>query len=313
MATLSPLLRASDGARNRGLARRPQRIQTVVVRGLLLVSLVACGAKPPQSAWVESDGLGTSTKDSEPIVEGTPVPTADISKLDLRTLDQAKIDTLDELTLRAVLDKLGTTLPAARVALRAAKLAWHRGDRNVAQWLLSRATGAADQEAIASDASALSAQLVQPAVDPKTIAVLLPLTGKYAAIGSELKVAIQLSTSSGTTWLFLDTKGEPAGAVAAVEQARAKGAAAILGPASARRSRPRVLPRCTGFRSDSSHRPMAPIRHRACSAWSALPPTRAARSRSSRTTKASRRSACSRRATMSAATRRRHSSTRPES
>lgn len=202
---------------------------------LLALSLVvACGAKPPQSAWVERDGLGTSTRDTEPVTDGAPVATVDLSKLDLSKLDQAKIDTLDELTLRAVLDKLGTQAPAARVALRAAKLAWHRGDRSVAQWVLQRATGAADQSAIASDLGELEKQLVVPAVDPKTIAVLLPLTGKYAAIGSELKVAIQLSTSQGTNWVFIDTKGEPDGAVAAVEQAVVKGAAAILGPVGQR-------------------------------------------------------------------------------
>jgi ABC-type branched-subunit amino acid transport system substrate-binding protein len=205
------------------------------VRIAVAVLVVACGAKPPPGTWVERDGLGTSTSDPAPIVDGAPTTSGvDVSKIDLKTLDQIKIDALDELTLRAVLDKLGTTAPAARVAVRAARLAWHRGDRGVAQWVLQRATGAADQAAVAADIAALEKQMIAPAVDPKTIAVLLPLTGKYAAIGSELKVAIQLSTSQGTTWLFLDTKGDPDGAIAAVEQAKAKGAAAILGPVGER-------------------------------------------------------------------------------
>src|SRR5207253_969546 len=46
--------------------------------------------------------------------------------------------------------------------------------------------------------------------------------------------AVQLAQASGTSWLFIDTKGEPDGAVAAVEQAVAKGAAAILGPVGER-------------------------------------------------------------------------------
>jgi ABC-type branched-subunit amino acid transport system substrate-binding protein len=64
--------------------------------------------------------------------------------------------------------------------------------------------------------------------------VLLPLSGRFASIGSELKLAVQLSSATGTTWLFLDTRGEPDGAVAAVEQAMAKGAMAILGPVGER-------------------------------------------------------------------------------
>ncbi len=206
-------------------------VHTSNVRSLLVLTLVACGAKPPQGTWIERDGLGTSTRDPAPIVEGKPAtPGVDVSKIDLKTLDDAKIDSFDELTLRALLDRLGTDAPAAKVALRAARLAWHRGDRSVAQWLLQRASGAADHGAIASDASALATAMTVPGVDPKTIAVLLPLTGKYAAIGSELKLAIQLSTSSGTNWLFLDTRGDPEAAVEAVEQAIKKGAAAILGP-----------------------------------------------------------------------------------
>lgn len=204
------------------------------MRVLLLALLAACGAKAPQSAWIERDGLGTSTTDPAPVVEGAPTPTVDVSKIDLKTLDDAKLDTLDELTLRAILDRLGTAAPAAKVGLRAARLAWHRGDRNTAQFLLARAVAATDHVAIDADLTALNTSMALPHVDPKTIAVLLPLTGKYAAIGSELKLAVQLSTSQGTTWLFLDTKGDPDGAVAAVEQAYAKGAAAILGPVGER-------------------------------------------------------------------------------
>jgi biotin carboxyl carrier protein len=51
------------------------------------------------------------------------------------------------------------------------------------------------------------------------IAVLLPLTGRFASIGIELRTAIQLAPATGTTWMFLDTRGDPDAARAAVEAA----------------------------------------------------------------------------------------------
>jgi hypothetical protein len=133
-----------------------------------------------------------------------------------------------------VLDRLGDKAPAGRVALRAARLAWHRGDAATARAYLSRVPSAGDRAAVAADVSALTPQLAQPVVDSKIIAVLLPLTGRFSNIGIELEIAIKLAPASGTKWLFLDTKGEPDGAVAAVAQAVAKGAVAVLGPVGER-------------------------------------------------------------------------------
>jgi ABC-type branched-subunit amino acid transport system substrate-binding protein len=185
--------------------------------------------------WQEREGLGGSTKDPTPILPTEVAgPEVDISRIDVTKLDQAKIDELDEPTLRAVLVKLGDAKPAGRVALRAAKLAWHRGDPATARSYLARAALAADRDAVSSGVSELTPKLAQPPVDPKTIAVLLPLSGRFSSIGMELEVAIKLAPASGTKWLFLDTKGEPDGAIAAVEQAVQKGATAILGPVGER-------------------------------------------------------------------------------
>jgi len=148
--------------------------------------------------------------------------------------DVAAIDAAPEDAVRAALAQLGDAAPAGRLALRAARLAHHRGDDALARAHLARAASAADAAAVHDAAGALARELVEVPVAPATIAVLLPLSGRFAAIGSELRAAIELAPATGTSWLFLDTRGEPDGAVAAVEQAYAKGAVGILGPAGTR-------------------------------------------------------------------------------
>jgi branched-chain amino acid transport system substrate-binding protein len=146
-------------------------------------------------------------------------------------IDPATIDELDDEAVRAALAQLGDAAPAARLALRAARLAHHRGDDAEARALIARAASAADEAEVHAKLAALAGELAAPpAVDPATIAVLLPLTGRFAAIGAELRVAIELASPDGTHWLFLDTRGEPDGARSAVDAAVAKGAIAILGP-----------------------------------------------------------------------------------
>lgn len=119
-------------------------------------------------------------------------------------------------------------------AIQAARAALRRGDREAARVALARAAAAPDATAVATAHAELVARLAQPAVDPAKLAVLLPLSGKFAAIGRELRAAIQLAPAPGTRWLFLDTRGEVDGAVAAVDAAVAQGALAILGPVGAR-------------------------------------------------------------------------------
>ena len=190
-------------------------------RLVALVALAACGA-PSQPPPVESPQRHDTRQPPPPI--------------DLTTLSPAAIDQLDDATAHAVLDQLGDRAPAARVALRAARLAHHRGDETVARGLVARAATAADATAVHGELAALSAELAAPPVERATIAVLLPLSGRFASVGVELRAAIELAPADGTHWLFLDTRGEPDGATRAVDQAIAHGAVAILGPVGARES-----------------------------------------------------------------------------
>lgn len=196
-------------------------------RALLL--LAACGAKAPPSTWVEREAPLGATHVEE---RATEAPVA--ISFDPARLTAAQIDVLDEASVRTALDRLGDAAPAARLALRGARLAYHRGDDVIARSLVARAATAADRASVATELDALGKLVAAPFVDGKTIAVLLPLSGRFSGIGFEFKAAIQLAPAEGTSWLFLDTKGEPEAAAAAVEQAYAKGALGILGPVGER-------------------------------------------------------------------------------
>ncbi len=191
-----------------------------VVRLLCALVLIGCGPKVAPSVWTEHEA---------PQPHETRVGSA--APIDLTKLDDATIDELDEATAIATLDALGDKAPAARVALRAARLAHHRGDDATARAVLARAASAADEATWHAQLAALGAQAADVPVT-ETIAVLLPLSGRYAAIGSELRAAIELVPDA--KWKFIDTRGEPEGASAAVDQAVKSGAVAILGPVGTR-------------------------------------------------------------------------------
>ncbi len=125
--------------------------------------------------------------------------------------------------------------PAGATALRRALLAHHAGDAAGASTWLARARGAADLAGpLVGSADALGRSLGAP-VDRATIAVLVPRTGRFAGLGKELEVAIRLAASgTGVKLVVLDTGGDEAGAVAAVDHAIAAGAVAILGPVGER-------------------------------------------------------------------------------
>src|ERR1044071_8078194 len=97
--------------------------------------LAACGPKVPTGTWVERDNeLGRHQQHAESgSGSGSARPPVHI---DLRKLDALTIDELDEATCLGVLDQLSDKQPAARVALRAARLAHHRGDDAEARRLL---------------------------------------------------------------------------------------------------------------------------------------------------------------------------------
>jgi ABC-type branched-subunit amino acid transport system substrate-binding protein len=212
-------------------------------RALLLPLLFACGPKVSTSnTWVEREselgrhGSEHATSDGS----ASAAARAATVYVDLDKLDAATIDELDDATARSVLDRLGDKKPAARVALRAARLAHHRGDDADARALLARAASAADEADVHAELGELAKLVAAAPVDPNVVAVLLPLSGRFSSIGVELRAAIELVPADGgggkskAKWLFLDTKGEPEGAAAAVETAVQKGAVAILGPVGTR-------------------------------------------------------------------------------
>jgi ABC-type branched-subunit amino acid transport system substrate-binding protein len=193
--------------------------------GGFLVFTAACGPKVAPD-WIERDSHAQTHQTHAGSATTTP------AHVDLGKLTPAVIDELDEVTAIAVVDQLGDHRPAARVAVRAARLAHHEGDDAQARALVARAASAADEPEVHAELVALGKELVDVPVDPAVVAVLLPLSGRFAAVGAELRAAIELVPAQ--TWVFLDTRGEPDGAAAAVETAVAKGAVAILGPVGAR-------------------------------------------------------------------------------
>jgi branched-chain amino acid transport system substrate-binding protein len=197
-----------------------------VLRCVCAVVLIACGPKPQQASWTEHE--------LHPDHHETRAGSAASVPIELTRLDPATIDELDEATARGVLDQLADRAPAARVALRAARLAHHRGDDAEARALLGRAASAADERDVHAQLAALGTELAEAPVDPNVIAVLLPLSGRYAAIGAELRAAIELVPD--VHWKLIDTRGEPDGAAAAVDVAAKSGAIAILGPVGSRES-----------------------------------------------------------------------------
>ncbi|MGE0872383.1 MAG: penicillin-binding protein activator [Kofleriaceae bacterium] len=191
---------------------------------MVVVACAGCGgSRAPATSWVEHDTHYTTTHATTASVP--PVPAA---------LDAATIDRLDEAGVRAALDRIGDAEPAARLALRAARLAYHRGDDAEARAWVARATSAADEPAVHDELTELAAALAAAPIEPTKVAVLLPLTGKFSAIGKELRAAIELAPAAGTRWMFLDTTGDPEAAGAAVDTAVKQGAVAILGPVGER-------------------------------------------------------------------------------
>ncbi len=191
----------------------------------LVAGALACGPKPEPGSpsWIERD-----------VTEATHATAAPRAAGSGPAIDPGRIDEYDETTIGAALDALGDRAPAGKLALRAARLAHHRGDDRAARRLLDRAARAADETDVHAALAALAGELTVPATDPALVAVLLPLTGPYSAIGSELRVAVELAPASGTRWLYLDTRGTPEGAAAAVDAAAARGVVAILGPVGQR-------------------------------------------------------------------------------
>jgi ABC-type branched-subunit amino acid transport system substrate-binding protein len=226
------------------------------MRGLLVAMIVgaACGHAAPRGSWVEEDAPGTSTAGGGPATHCTPTSTCTSSSTSSST-DPARVAAIAGGDVKAIdaataaeLEAAYARAPSAAIAVRRARLAHHAGDDDDARAWLARAAAAKDAAAYRAQADALKADLGAP-VDPAVIAVLLPSTGRFAALGDELAAAIKLADVQGAKLVFLDTGGDEAKAAAAVDRAAAKGAIAILGPvgeheaqAAARRAAERAIP-----------------------------------------------------------------------
>ncbi len=132
----------------------------------------------------------------------------------------------------------------ADTAYRRVATAVHVGDLAAARRALASlraAPGAGAGESLLARGEALVAALeARQAVAPNKVAVLLPLSGRFAPIGKELRIAIELAAAAspaagGVTLLWIDTAGEEARAAAAVDELAAKDhPALILGPVGER-------------------------------------------------------------------------------
>lgn len=127
--------------------------------------------------------------------------------------------------------------PAPMVALRLALLARHRADDETAlRWAGRVAAGSP----VAGRAAELREEIEsRRAVDGDRIAVLLPLSGPYEVLGREIRAAIEVAAAgAAATLVYVDTGGDEAGAVRAVDRAVYElHAAALLGPVGQDESR----------------------------------------------------------------------------
>ncbi len=116
-------------------------------------------------------------------------------------------------------------------ALRLARIAQHRGDSKAARVWAERAGE--------RGAGVIKALDRTERVDSGRVAVLLPLSGRHAGIGREMRIAIELANEGrgGARLVFLDTRGDEAEAERLVERAFADGAIGALGPVGQAESR----------------------------------------------------------------------------
>ncbi|MBK7535137.1 MAG: penicillin-binding protein activator [Myxococcales bacterium] len=120
----------------------------------------------------------------------------------------------------------------AQLALHLARFWLHARAQDLAAPHLARAeaalAGSSPSAALAAQLAELRAASRQAAGRARSVAVLLPMSGRFSAIGQELWRAVKLVP--GVQWQVLDTRGEPAQAADMVDRAVQDGAVAILGP-----------------------------------------------------------------------------------
>lgn len=115
--------------------------------------------------------------------------------------------------------------------LAKAEEAWAQGDRAKALSLAERAaTVAQGDDKVRADG--LVTALRGAVEDPRTIVVLVPMSGKYEAVGKQVRDALGFGFGNGNATLrFVDSGASPETAVAALDKAVLEdGAIAVVGP-----------------------------------------------------------------------------------
>ncbi len=183
----------------------------------------------------------------EPRAVGEPAGEAGRARMSGAEEDEvaARAERMSMADLAAAWARMDGSREAARaVALRLAVLARHAGDLGGARRWLARA-GKGGRAAAVGRALDLDGR---PARGTR-IAVLLPLSGRFARLGREMRLAIEIAgsprvgdgesegegeregpTAGRVELRFFDTRGEEAEAGRLVARAAAEGAAGILGP-----------------------------------------------------------------------------------
>ena len=220
---------------------------------ILIVALAACGPGRGPTTHPDQDHVTTTTRGGEaPAAKLERAIAGDDPFAAIRAAGQvaaaggdlaahraaidAAIDRTDPDLLAIVVAELGDREPAGAVRLRLALLAEHAGDRAAAAEQLARVPAAADGARFADRVAALTVALAEPAPDPTIVAVIAPLSGPHAALGQEVVAAAKLAVPAGTTLVPIDTRGEPDGAIAAVDAAIGKRAIAVIGPVGEKES-----------------------------------------------------------------------------
>ncbi|MBI4511343.1 MAG: penicillin-binding protein activator [Deltaproteobacteria bacterium] len=207
--------------------------------------LLSCAAPPVRSlpmdlhvhAHVRAEGR----------VDESAVPEGNIGRIvavqRARTVDpahRAEVDALIDGLSRNDLERArqaldGHAWPAPRVAFRLLALSVHVGD---AKGAAARLSDVSSDLVLLARARALIAELeARQAARPNVIGVLLPLSGRFAAIGREIRAAIEIAAEDeqGIELAFVDTKGDEHVAAEAVDELVAKvQPAVVMGPVGER-------------------------------------------------------------------------------
>ncbi len=217
---------------------------------LFAVQLLSCSGTPGSSA-VRSSSSGTTKSDlkSSPskselelmlakALRSPPsaraLALADALERLGRSLTDSEFDALlvmaDVVPASALRELPGRTDASAIVDLRLALVLHHQGDKRGVRRQLQRAK---HSERLKIHVDALHARLDPSPVDASKLAVLLPMSGKFAAIGEELwaGMSLALDPDSPAQVTVYDTKGTEEGAAIAVRQAARAGSLLAIGPA----------------------------------------------------------------------------------